>query len=288
VDYSRAFWLILAGLFKKVVISSYVSSAIVTPVFTSPTQHSAPEAIFAAWGYAVQIYCDFSGYTDIAIGLAMLLGFRFPQNFDAPYTARNLQDFWRRWHMTLSRWLRDYLYIPLGGSANGQAQTVRNIMITMVLGGLWHGAAWTFVIWGALQGFGQSFAHLRRSSRVRRGLPAVAEGPVRAWVQRFLTFQYVCLGWVFFNATGTSQAFAVIGRLFGGWGEASPLITPLLIVTIFGTLASQFVPPLRVDRLQATFSRQKTAVQVGLLGFALLGITTFGPVGVAPFIYYRF
>ena len=191
VDYSRAFWLILAGLFKKVVISSYVSSAIVTPVFTSPSQHSAPEAIFAAWGYAVQIYCDFSGYTDIAIGLAMLLGFRFPQNFDAPYTARNLQDFWRRWHMTLSRWLRDYLYIPLGGSANGQAQTIRNIMITMVLGGLWHGAAWTFVAWGALQGLGQSFGHLRRTSRERRGSagrgrragagvgPAVPDLPVR-------------------------------------------------------------------------------------------------------------
>jgi alginate O-acetyltransferase complex protein AlgI len=288
IDYSRAFWLILAGLFKKVVISSYVSSAIVTPVFTSPTQHSAPEAIFAAWGYAVQIYCDFSGYTDIAIGLAMLLGFRFPQNFDAPYTARNLQDFWRRWHMTLSRWLRDYLYIPLGGSANGQAQTVRNIMITMVLGGLWHGAAWTFVVWGTLQGVGQSFGHIRRKSRERRGLPGVAEGPVRDWVQRFLTFQYVCLGWVFFNATGMSQAFSVIGRLFSGWGQGSPLITPLLVITIAGTLASQFVPPLRVDRLQAAFSRQRTAVQVGLLGFALLGVTTFGPVGVAPFIYYRF
>jgi alginate O-acetyltransferase complex protein AlgI len=288
IDYSRAFWLILAGLFKKVVISSYVSSAIVTPVFTSPTQHSAPEAIFAAWGYAVQIYCDFSGYTDIAIGLAMLLGFRFPQNFDAPYTARNLQDFWRRWHMTLSRWLRDYLYIPLGGSANGQAQTIRNIMITMVLGGLWHGAAWTFVVWGALHGVGQSVGHVRRKSRERRGLPGVAEGPVRDWVQRFLTFQYVCLGWVFFNATGMSQAFAVIGRLFTGWGQASPLITPLLVITVVGTLASQFVPPLRVDRLQAAFSRQRVVVQVGLLGFALLGVTTFGPVGVAPFIYYRF
>ena len=288
VDYSRAFWLILAGLFKKVVISSYVASAIVTPVFTSPSQHSAPEAIFAAWGYAVQIYCDFSGYTDIAIGLAMLLGFRFPQNFDAPYTARNLQDFWRRWHMTLSRWLRDYLYIPLGGSANGQAQTVRNIMITMVLGGLWHGAAWTFVAWGALQGLGQSFGHLRRTRRERRGLPGVAEGPVRVWVQRFLTFQYVCLGWVFFNATGMSQAFALIGRAFTGWGEASPLVTPLLVVTVLGSIALQFVPTLRVDRLQAAFSRQKAAVQVGLLGVALLGITTFGPVGVAPFIYYRF
>ena len=135
IDYSRAFWLILAGLFKKVVISSYVSSAIVHARSSRrPSQHSAPEAIFAAWGYAVQIYCDFSGYTDIAIGLALLLGIRFPQNFDAPYTARNLQDFWRRWHMTLSRWLRDYLYIPLGGSADRQAQTLRNIMITMVLG----------------------------------------------------------------------------------------------------------------------------------------------------------
>ncbi len=205
------------------MISSYVSSAIVTPVFTSPTQHSAPEAIFAAWGYAVQIYCDFSGYTDIAIGLALLLGFRFPQNFDAPYTARNLQDFWRRWHMTLSRWLRDYLYIPLGGSAGGQAQTVRNIMITMVLGGLWHGAAWTFVFWGALQGLGQSFGHLRRTSRQRRGLAPVADGPARVWVQRFLTFQYVCLGWVFFNATGLSQAFAVLGRIVQRVG---PTITP--------------------------------------------------------------
>jgi alginate O-acetyltransferase complex protein AlgI len=288
IDYARAFWLIMAGLFKKVVISSYVSTAIVQPVFTSPSQHSAPEAIFAAWGYAVQIYCDFSGYTDIAIGLALLLGFRFPQNFDAPYVARNLQDFWRRWHMTLSRWLRDYLYIPLGGSAGSEAQTVRNIMITMVLGGLWHGAAWTFVIWGGLQGVGQSVAHVRRLSRVRRGLPPVADGPVRIWVQRFLTFQFVCLGWVFFNASGTSQAFAVLGRLFYGWGQASPLVTPLLVVVVLGTLALQFVPELSVSRLQALFSRQRTWVQVGLLGVTLLAITTYGPVGVAPFIYYRF
>jgi D-alanyl-lipoteichoic acid acyltransferase DltB (MBOAT superfamily) len=288
VDYSRAFWLILAGLFKKVVISSYVATNIVNPVFTSPSQHSAPEAIFAAWGYAVQIYCDFSGYTDIAIGLALLLGIRFPQNFNAPYTARNLQDFWRRWHMTLSRWLRDYLYIPLGGNAGTEAQTVRNIMITMVLGGLWHGAAWTFVIWGALQGVGQSFGHLRRLSRERRGLPPVADGPVRVWWQRFWTFQFVCLGWVFFNASGTSQAFDVLDRVLRGWGEPSPLVTPLLVIVVLGTLAVQFVPPLTVSRLQAAFSRQRTAIQVGIVGFALLVVTTYGPVGVAPFIYYRF
>jgi alginate O-acetyltransferase complex protein AlgI len=288
VDYSRALWLILAGLFKKVVISSYVSSAIVVPVFTAPAQHSALESIFAAWGYAVQIYCDFSGYTDIAIGLALLLGIRFPVNFDAPYTARTLQDFWRRWHITLSRWLRDYLYIPLGGSSGSEARTVRNIMLTMVLGGLWHGAAWTFVFWGTLHGVGQGVGHLRRRRRVRRGLPAVAEGPVRIWMQRFWTFQFVCLGWVFFNATGLSDAFAVLGRVASGWERPSPLVTPLLVLVVIGTVVSQLVPPDAVERLQATFSRQRSAVQVGVLALILLGITTFGPAGVAPFIYYRF
>jgi alginate O-acetyltransferase complex protein AlgI len=288
VDYSRAFWLILGGLFKKVVISSYVASAIVTPVFTSPSQHSGLEAIFAAWGYAVQIYCDFSGYTDIAIGLALLMGIRFPINFDAPYTARNLQDFWRRWHITLSRWLRDYLYIPLGGNAGSIWKTLRNIFLTMVLGGLWHGAAWTFVAWGALHGIGQGVGHLRRRSRTRRGLPEVADGPVRIWVQRFLTFQFVCLGWIFFNSTGISDAMAVLGRIFSGWGKPSPLVTPLLVVVVLSTIASQYVPELSVSRLQARFSRAHGSVQVGLLSVALLGITTFGPAGVAPFIYYRF
>jgi hypothetical protein len=123
---------------------------------------------------------------------------------------------------------------------------------------------------------------------VRRGLPAVAEGPVRIWVQRFLTFQFVCLGWVFFNASGMSQAFALLDRLFTGWGQGSPLVTPLLVLIVAGTIASQFVPDLTVSRLQALFSRQAAAVQVGILGFALLAITTYGPVGVAPFIYYRF
>jgi hypothetical protein len=161
-------------------------------------------------------------------------------------------------------------------------------MLTMVLGGLWHGAAWTFVIWGALQGVGQSVGHVRRLSRARRGLPAVAEGPVRIWVQRFWTFQFVCLGWVFFNSSSLTQAFGVLGRVITGWGEASPLVTPLLVVVVLGTVAAQFFPPISVSRLQAGFSRQRTAIQVGILGVALLGVTTFGPVGVAPFIYYRF
>jgi alginate O-acetyltransferase complex protein AlgI len=288
VDFSRAIWMIMAGLFKKVVVSSYMSTAIVQPVFAAPRAHSAPEVIFAAWGYAVQIYCDFSGYTDIAIGLALLLGIRFPVNFDSPYTARNLQDFWRRWHITLSRWLRDYLYIPLGGNRGSDSLVVRNIMVTMVLGGLWHGANWTFVIWGTLHGAGQAFGHLRRKSRVARGLPAVADGALRTTWQRFWTFQFVCLGWVFFNASSFSNATAMLGRLFTGWGTTSPLITPLLVVTIVGVIEVQFVPANTLERVQRVFSQQRAFVQAGLLGFSLLAITTLGPTGVAPFIYYRF
>src|SRR5436190_1310876 len=154
VDYARAAYLVMGGLFKKVVISSFLASAIVDPVFGTPGQHSGLEILVAIYAYAIQIYADFSGYTDIAIGVALLLGFRFPENFNAPYTARSLQDFWRRWHMTLSRWLRDYLYIPLGGSKGSRQKTYRNILITMLLGGLWHGAGWTFVAWGGLHGLG--------------------------------------------------------------------------------------------------------------------------------------
>jgi alginate O-acetyltransferase complex protein AlgI len=287
VDFSRAIWMIMSGLFKKVVISSYVSTAIVQPVFTSPHQHSAIEVIFAAWGYAVQIYCDFSGYTDIAIGLALLLGIRFPINFDAPYSARTLQDFWRRWHITLSRWLRDYLYVPLGGNRGSEIATSRNILITMLLGGLWHGAAWTFILWGLLHGVGQVVGHQRRRWRLAHGKPELPEGTFRLWWGRFCTFQFVCLGWVFFNASSFTNAMAVLGRLFVGWGSA-PLVTPLLVFTIALILGTQFVPHEWVSRVQVLFARQRLVVQAAALGLVLLGITTLGPTGVAPFIYYRF
>jgi alginate O-acetyltransferase complex protein AlgI len=168
VDASRAAFLIVAGLFKKVVLASYLSEHIVDGVFANPEQHTAPEVLFAVYAYAIQIYADFSGYTDIAIGCALLMGIRFPDNFDAPYTAASLQDFWRRWHMTLSRWLRDYLYIPLGGSRRGPARTGVNLMLTMLLGGLWHGADWRFVVWGGLHGGGQVVESTVRSGRTRR------------------------------------------------------------------------------------------------------------------------
>jgi len=287
IDFGRAAWLVAGGLFKKVVISSYIDSAIVTPVFSAPHQHSALEILFAAYGFAVQIYADFSGYTDIAIGLAMFLGVRFPDNFNAPYAARNLQDFWRRWHMTLSRWLRDYLYIPLGGGHGSQSKVARNIMITMILGGLWHGAAWTFVAWGALHGTGQVVGHLRRSRRLAAGLDPVPDGRVRVWVQRLVTFHIVCLGWIFFRADSFSTAMTLIGRLFSAWGRA-PLVTPLVVITVVGAVALQYLPRAFGGLVQREFAGQPWVVQGAILGVVLLVITTLGPQGVAPFIYYKF
>jgi alginate O-acetyltransferase complex protein AlgI len=294
INLPRAAYLIFGGLFKKVVLSSYVSSAIVDPVFANPRSHSAPEILFGIYGYAVQIYCDFSGYTDIAIGCALLLGFRFPQNFDAPYTARNLQDFWRRWHMTLSFWLRDYLYIPLGGSRGPRWTLYRNIMITMILGGLWHGAGWTFIIWGGLHGAGQSVGHRRRQRRIAHGLPAEAEGHLAAAWQRFATFQFVCFGWVFFRATSFDNATAVLGRLFDGWSTPSPLVTFPVLLAIAVGIGTQYVPNRFPEWAQDKFTRLGSVgragalLQGGVLGGALLVITTLGPAGVAPFIYFRF
>jgi alginate O-acetyltransferase complex protein AlgI len=282
VDYPHAAWLIMRGLFKKVVISSFVASAIVDPVFSAPRSHAGLEILVAIYAYAVQIYADFSGYTDIAIGVALLLGFRFPQNFDAPYAARSLQDFWRRWHMTLSRWLRDYLYIPLGGSRGSRTETVRNIILTMALAGLWHGAGWTFVAWGLFHGVGQAVGFVRRSA----GAKASSSAPSRLLVQRVVTFHLVCLGWVLFRADSVHTAWVVLTRLTVA-GPA-PLVTPVLLAVIAASLAVQFVPAEAGTEVRRWLAGRSVLVQGAAISAALVAITSFGPQGVAPFIYYRF
>lgn len=287
VRHVEACWLIVAGLAKKVVLSSYLSTYVVDPVFADPHQHSALEVLFAIWGYAVQIYADFSGYTDMAIGLALLMGFRFPVNFRRPYAALDLQDFWRRWHITLSFWLRDYLYIPLGGNRGSEWRVSLNILVTMLLGGLWHGASWTFVFWGGYHGVGQIIGRRRRAVRTARGLPAEPVDPWRRAWARFVTFQVVCLGWLFFRADTLGNAFAMIDRLVTGWGP-SPLVTPLAALAIASGIASQYLPDGTLRRIQQAFAARRPVVQGGLLGLVLLAITTLGPAGVAPFIYYRF
>ena len=284
VDATVGFGLIAGGLFKKVVVANTLAGAIVDPVFASPSAHSALEVIVGVYAYAVQIFADFSGYTDIAIGVAVLMGFKFPQNFNSPYKALSIQDFWRRWHMTLSRWLRDYLYIPLGGSRGTRADTYRNLLITMVLGGLWHGAAWTFVIWGAYHGAILAFERWRSDVAPERA--AALDSPVGRTVRRVVTFHLVCLGWVLFRADSMGRVGEILGRLTD-WGPA-PAVTPAVLLLVAGTIAVQYVDRGIRGRLQAAFSRLRPVTVTALLGGFLLVLDGLGPEGVAPFIYFQF
>jgi len=282
---NRALLLVVSGLFKKVVISNLLATRLVEQVFAAPQAYSRGDILLAIYGYAAQIYCDFSGYTDIAIGCAMLLGYRFPRNFNAPYTATNPQDFWRRWHISLSTWLRDYLYIPLGGSRGTTWRTSMNLMITMLLGGLWHGAAWTFVIWGALQGF---------YLVVHRFWSRIEWSPVRwlraasawGWLSRVLLFQAVCLGWVFFRSPSFAIAFTVLRQLRVP-GACTLATVPVVLALIVG-LAGQY-QPLRWRRtLEFEFNRWPALATGAAFAAALSAIEILGPSGVAPFIYFRF
>jgi D-alanyl-lipoteichoic acid acyltransferase DltB (MBOAT superfamily) len=289
VQSAEAFDLIFRGLFKKVVISSFVASQIVDPVFQAPTGFSKLEVLFAILGYAVQIYADFSGYTDIAIGVALLLGIRFPENFDAPYTSLSLQEFWRRWHITLSRWLRDYLYIPLGGNRDGVGRTYLNLFLTMVLGGLWHGANWTFVMWGFIHGTGlvvERYVKTRWAERSPLGLPYW----LVAGLQWLLTFSIVCGAWVFFRATDFSNAWAIFDQLFTGSAPVGAVsrVTWVLVAVVLGSIASQFVPRHIPDRIVAFFSMWPPALQVLCAAVAFTLINVLGPDGIPTFIYFQF
>ena len=285
VDTARAFYLIGTGLFMKVVIANYLASAIVDDVFGAPSQHSSLEVLVGVYAYAVQIYADFFGYTNIAIGIALLLGFRFPQNFDSPYAAISIQDFWRRWHMTLSRWLRDYVYIPLGGNRGSKLFTYRNLMLTMLIGGLWHGAGWTFVAWGAIHGSGLV------AERWWRDRPGYVERPVvglRRVGRRLLTFHVVCFAWIFFRADSFADAWDLIVRLFTAWGQSSPLVTGGVLLAIAVGIASQYLPQRFPQLVMARFSRLPVPAQAFVLSLGLLLAHAMGPEGVAPFIYFRF
>jgi len=285
VDTSRAFFLIGTGLFMKVVIANYLAGSIVDQVFGAPNQHSSLEVLVGIYAYAVQIYADFFGYTNIAIGLALILGFRFPQNFDTPYAAVSIQDFWRRWHMTLSRWLRDYLYIPLGGNRGSRLFTYRNLMLTMLLGGLWHGAGWTFVAWGAIHG---TALVTERWWRERPGFVERPSTPWRRGWHRFATFQVVCFAWIFFRADSFADAWDVVVRLLTAWGEPSPLVTGGVLAAIAVGIGSQYLPHRFPLGIMARFSRLPVPAQAAVLSLALLVTHAMGPEGVAPFIYFQF
>ena len=275
---AMALLLIVWGLFKKAVIASELSVKLVDPVFFDPSAHSSLDLAIAAYGYAVQIYCDFSAYSDMAIGIAALFGYRFPRNFDQPYRARSLQEFWRRWHISLSSWLRDYLYIGLGGNRGGLAMQCRNIMLTMLLGGFWHGAKWTFLIWGGLHGGAQVIETLWRKAR----LPALP-GPLAI----IITFHIVTLGWIFFRAESFDAAIAYLGGLVrGDWSNG--VTTPLLAGLILLGMAFHFTPPRLPGRIALGLRRLPAPVLGLLVAAAVLLVDAMRYEGVAPFIYYQF
>ncbi len=282
----EGFALILSGLFKKVVLASYLSEHVVRDVFLTPEAYSSWGVLMAIYGYAVQIFCDFSGYSDLALGVGRLMGYRLPENFNSPYLALNLQDFWRRWHITLSLWLRDYLYIPLGGNRRGNRYL--NLIVTMVLGGLWHGAHFRFLVWGFGHGMGLAVVHAFRTLKenISWTPPAVvrfASIPA-AWL---LTFHFVALLWIFFRADDMDRALEIIRRVccFGLPGEGFPVAAVPAVLA--GLLLQKAGRPLFhvFVRFQERLSWPAQAAVCALICGAILKL---GPDGVLPFIYFQF
>ena len=280
--------LIMWGLFKKAVIADRLS-VYVDAVYGNVPDHNGLTYLLATYAFAFQIYCDFSGYSDIAIGSARLLGIDLMTNFRAPYFARDLQDFWRRWHISLSTWLRDYLYIPLGGNRIGNVRTYVNLLITMLLGGLWHGASWNFVVWGALHGgtlaMLKASASLRERVRERLNIPT----PLVIAAQLLATFHFVCLTWIFFRAATLSEALQIISGIAFRWEapfiEALPLahaafgIVVVLCVELFQADGERL--PLRLRLAPAT--TRWLAYYALFFAIALLGAE-----GGRQFIYFQF
>jgi alginate O-acetyltransferase complex protein AlgI len=279
-DIKHGAFLVVLGLTKKVALAdnfAVVSDKYFGSVASQPGGAAAWGAVFA---FAMQIYFDFSGYTDMAIGFARLLGFRFPVNFRQPYVAISMTDFWQRWHISLSSWLRDYLYIPLGGNRHGRLNTYRNLMITMLLGGLWHGASWNFLIWGGYHGVILSLERALGQAKHSEQRWSWGDFP-----RAIMTFFLVCVGWVFFRAANLHDALLVLERLphipRGRW----PIETALMVLTGVALLAALSLQ--RLSLLDAVRRSPAWAVAV-YLGMLLFVVELFGVDAKIPFIYFQF
>lgn len=282
VDVSASLLLLLFGLFKKIVLANYLATSLVDPVFDNPSQASTFDAWFATYGYAIQIYCDFSGYSDMAISLAGLLGFRFPENFNQPYRSKSLKEFWRRWHISLSCWLRDYLFIPLGGSKSGAFKTYRNLFLTMILGGLWHGAAWTFLFWGLMHGIGLVFERWR-SDR----MPECIHCHSNRQNSPFLVFHYVCFSWIFFRSPTLAQAGDFL-KAFTNIHQPTQYVTPFTLSLICSGLLLQILPSKLSLKLPDWIGYLPVPMMGLFFGFLLTTLIAMSPNEVSPFIYFKF
>jgi alginate O-acetyltransferase complex protein AlgI len=311
---ARGARLILLGFSKKLLIANRLA-IYVDPVFGAPADYSAGTVLGVVIAYSLQIYCDFSGYSDIAIGVAQIIGFDLPENFNMPYAARSITEFWRRWHITLSEWLRDYLYIPLGGNRRGRVRMYVNLMITMLLGGLWHGASWTFVVWGGLHG-----AALVVHKRFARTSPPVSElvRRLRTVVQWATTYAFVCLCWIFFRADSLGSAIYILRKLAGfAPGGASWMYLPFFLLIpvivaahVIGLTTSM---PMIAKPAETSFFRHFGGFVAGFRGFVagedrgaglvrmnvgfvsallltawLVTLLLFAPMRTSPFIYFQF
>ena len=285
-------FLILTGLFKKAVISDYISLNFVDRIFEEPLLYTGFECLMGIYGYALQIYCDFSGYSDMAIGIALLLGFRFPKNFDAPYKSATITEFWRRWHISLSSWLRDYVYISLGGNRKGRFHTYVNLMLTMLLGGLWHGAAFRFILWGALHGV--ALALHKMWLAVVPGAKvygAQMNGLVRA-LGIFFTFNLVCFGWLMFRAESMQTVSLLLHQI--AFDFHASMIPQILTgyAGVFALIVAGYFLHLMSGRVDSFMQRRVVAapmvVQVVMAAVLIWCVMQIKSSDIQPFIYFQF
>jgi len=287
-EFSHAMFLISKGLIKKIIISDFIATNFIDRVFDAPFIYSGFENLMAVYGYGLQIYCDFSGYTDIAIGIGLILGFRFPVNFNSPYKAAGISDFWKRWHISLSRWLKDYLYIPLGGNRKGKIRTGINLIITMLLGGLWHGAAIRFLIWGGLHGIGLIFNKIWNSVFGNR----LKNRRIGRIVAVFITFQFVSFCWIFFRAPDMDNAIIMLKQIFENFSPGSYMSVLLVYSSVFLLMAVgyiiHFLPEKTKESYRGLFIRIPLIVQLTVIMLIAILLFQMRTTYVVPFIYFRF
>ena len=287
-----ALFLILTGLFKKAVISDYIALNFVDRIFDEPLLYSGFECLMGIYGYALQIYCDFSGYSDMAIGLALMMGFHFPKNFDAPYRSATITEFWRRWHISLSSWLRDYLYISLGGNRKGRARTYLNLLLTMLLGGLWHGAAVRFILWGALHGVALAVHKMWLQVIPSAKTLGKDMNPVMRFLGILFTFHLVCLGWLVFRADSMQTAGLMLHQIFSAFDTSliPQIITgysgAFLLLTIGYLLHA--IPDRGDQWLRGVITRAPMGAQVAMLVVMIWLVMQVKSSDIQPFIYFQF
>ncbi len=282
---AQGLFLILNGLVKKIVIADYISINFVDRVFDNPMSYSGFENLMAVYGYSIQIYCDFSGYTDIAIGLALWMGFRLHINFNSPYIATNITEFWHRWHISLSTWLKDYLYIPLGGNRKGKIRTYINLFLTMLIGGLWHGANLRFIIWGGLHGLYLA-AH-------KLWLTFIPEQNSKLRVLRiFITFNLVTITWMAFRARSMESVRQMFSQIFYNFKGAFAweIVTAyrLVFILILTAFLIHWLPVKWKDWYRGKFVLMPLYLKIVLTLITVFVVTQFTTAGLQPFIYFQF